>query len=335
MTCDETYQGNGEDYTGCQNKTRQGTTCQRWDSGSPHSHRFGYVASGGVAVANYCRNPDGGSSIWCYTTSPDVRWDWCDPLPVSNPELPKPSDPGDPDTCFPLRDSTDPSPQPPQNPGPAPILSSTIEPVDTTRRAATTSIATTSAASTSTTTTTTVASGCGDEILSGAGGADYRGCQNTTRSGYTCQRWDSQSPHSHSRTRAYYPNAGLDANYCRNPDGEPTVWCYTTSENKRWEYCDVSQAGGDAVTTTTIATTCGDEILSGQGGADYRGCQNKTRSGYTCQRWDSQSPHSHSRTQAHYPNAGLDINYCRNPDGEPTIWCYTSSVNKRWEYCDV
>jgi hypothetical protein len=29
-----------------------------------------------------------------------------------------------------------------------------------------------------------------------------------------------------------------DHNYCRNPDGEKTIWCYTTDENKRWDYCD-------------------------------------------------------------------------------------------------
>ena len=27
-------------------------------------------------------------------------------------------------------------------------------------------------------------------------------------------------------------------NYCRNPDGEPTIWCYTTDSRKRWEFCD-------------------------------------------------------------------------------------------------
>merc|ERR1712136_383893 len=32
--------------------------------------------------------------------------------------------------------------------------------------------------------------------------------------------------------------AGLQQNYCRNPDGEDTIWCYTTDEGSRWEYCD-------------------------------------------------------------------------------------------------
>ena len=79
-----------------------------------------------------------------------------------------------------------------------------------------------------------------DETMSG-NGANYRGCQTTTRSGYTCQAWASQSPHSHTRTPANYPSSGLVSNYCRNPDGEPTIWCYTTDPNKRWELCEPLQ----------------------------------------------------------------------------------------------
>ena len=33
-------------------------------------------------------------------------------------------------------------------------------------------------------------------------------------------------------------------NYCRNPDGESTVWCYTTDPNETWEYCDVPRCAG-------------------------------------------------------------------------------------------
>ena len=76
-----------------------------------------------------------------------------------------------------------------------------------------------------------------DETLSETG-AGYRGCQNMTRSGKSCQRWDSQSPHDHSGTTpSANPDAGLESNYCRNPDDEDTIWCYTTDPNTRWEYC--------------------------------------------------------------------------------------------------
>ena len=75
-----------------------------------------------------------------------------------------------------------------------------------------------------------------DESLLGVKDADYRGCQNVTAGGHTCQRWDSQTPNTHDRTSENYPNSGLESNFCRNPDGEPTIWCYTL-DGPRWGIC--------------------------------------------------------------------------------------------------
>jgi len=47
-----------------------------------------------------------------------------------------------------------------------------------------------------------------------------------------------QTPHKHSNNKEKKPNAGLESNYCRNPDNEKTIWCYTTDPKTRWEYCD-------------------------------------------------------------------------------------------------
>jgi len=78
-----------------------------------------------------------------------------------------------------------------------------------------------------------------DETMRGLKDADYRGCQRTTRSGAACQRWDEQAPHTHDRTPDNFPGKGLDDKYyCRNPDGEDTIWCYTTNSSIRWEYCN-------------------------------------------------------------------------------------------------
>ena len=62
-----------------------------------------------------------------------------------------------------------------------------------------------------------------------------------TASGLPCQRWDSQSPHSHPNSDASrFPDAtmGETTNYCRNPDNDATLWCYTTT-SVRWDYCAV------------------------------------------------------------------------------------------------
>ena len=34
----------------------------------------------GLGQHNYCRNPSSGSTIWCYTTDPVKRWEYCDPI---------------------------------------------------------------------------------------------------------------------------------------------------------------------------------------------------------------------------------------------------------------
>ncbi|XP_066269384.1 alpha-tectorin-like [Branchiostoma lanceolatum] len=68
-------------------------------------------------------------------------------------------------------------------------------------------------------------------------GTDYSGKMSTTRSGRTCQRWDTQLPHKHS-------NSLLKHNYCRNPGGtRDRPWCYTMDPSVRWEYCNISQCG--------------------------------------------------------------------------------------------
>uniref|UniRef100_K1Q971 Plasminogen n=1 Tax=Magallana gigas TaxID=29159 RepID=K1Q971_MAGGI len=79
-----------------------------------------------------------------------------------------------------------------------------------------------------------------NECLTTAGGANYFGHVNTTVSGRTCMRWDSQSPHGHS-----FGIVKDQGNYCRNPykDEAKGPWCYTTDPNKRWEFCNIPCMG--------------------------------------------------------------------------------------------
>ncbi|XP_019630377.1 PREDICTED: plasminogen-like, partial [Branchiostoma belcheri] len=93
-------------------------------------------------------------------------------------------------------------------------------------------------------------------------GASYRGTASITVTGKTCQRWDSQTPHGHGFTPDNHPSAGLEHNYCRNPDrGWTWLWCYTTDPITRWENCDVPACDLDTKTACegrTAQLSCSD-----------------------------------------------------------------------------
>ncbi|XP_023379214.1 plasminogen [Pteropus vampyrus] len=76
-----TYQclkGKGEDYRGNVAVTVSGFTCQRWSEQTPHKHNKtpeNFPCKN--LDENYCRNPDGETAPWCFTTNPEVRWEYC------------------------------------------------------------------------------------------------------------------------------------------------------------------------------------------------------------------------------------------------------------------
>ncbi|TKS75385.1 Plasminogen [Collichthys lucidus] len=169
---------------------------------------------------------------------------------------------------------------------------------------------------------------CTEECIH-CSGENYRGKIATTESGFTCQRWDSQKPHSHGYNPSALPEKYLEQNYCRNPDGDPRPWCFTTSPTKRWEFCSIPRCASEPPTIVPELTCATGDGLS------YRGTVAVTESGKTCQRWSAQTPHKHNRTPANYPCKDLEHNYCRNPDNERMPWCYTTDSETRWEYCKV
>ena len=71
----------GIGYRGKKTQTRTGKTCQAWASQSPqkHGNTPAKKPTNGLE-GNLCRNPDGGDTIWCYTTDPKKRWEYCDPI---------------------------------------------------------------------------------------------------------------------------------------------------------------------------------------------------------------------------------------------------------------
>ena len=73
----------GSDYRGCQTKTRGGYTCEAWDNDNAINYINSERVDGayGTETGNYCRNPSSsGTTIWCYTTSNKLKWDYCDPV---------------------------------------------------------------------------------------------------------------------------------------------------------------------------------------------------------------------------------------------------------------
>ncbi|KAM8833006.1 plasminogen isoform 2-T2 [Spinachia spinachia] len=169
---------------------------------------------------------------------------------------------------------------------------------------------------------------CTEECIQ-CSGENYRGKISTTANGFTCQRWDSQKPHNHGYIPSVLPEKYLEENYCRNPDGDPKPWCFTTSPSKAWDFCSIPRCTSEPPTIVPELT-----CATGEGGA-YRGTIAVTESGKTCQSWSTQTPHLHSRSPDNYPCKGLDGNYCRNPDNERMPWCYTTDADTRWEYCRV
>eukprot|EP00657_Telonema_sp_P-1_P010151 TRINITY_DN4449_c0_g1_i2.p1 TRINITY_DN4449_c0_g1~~TRINITY_DN4449_c0_g1_i2.p1 ORF type:complete len:128 (-),score=33.37 TRINITY_DN4449_c0_g1_i2:6-389(-) len=71
-----------------------------------------------------------------------------------------------------------------------------------------------------------------------------------------------------------------------SPDGDTGIWCYTIDKVKKWERCD-------PLPPPAANTPYCDESTSDVRGADYQGCQRRTKSGRLCQVWAVNSPHTH------------------------------------------
>nr|XP_006815388.1 PREDICTED: apolipoprotein(a)-like [Saccoglossus kowalevskii] len=91
------------------------------------------------------------------------------------------------------------------------------------------------------------------ECYEDSNGTDYRGLVNITLRGRHCAAWNSDN---HPMTRQNHPDAGIgDHNYCRNPDGDVTVWCYITDETALWEYCFIGEPSDDCGIMTDTKST--------------------------------------------------------------------------------
>ena len=232
-------QSSGDIYRGTANLTVSGYGCLSWDNTTIPSDLFtpaNFPSSD--LEANYCRNPGGlRSSPWCFTNNPLVLWELC---PICSAQVP---------TTAPASISTFSQQQ------------SASKSATPTSSASATYVPTTPASTITTSSTQTgmyectrrdfispFALGCFSQ--EDPFGAQYRGSDGVTESGYQCLPWGSPSISSSLFTPANFPTSGLQGSVCRNPGGLRTSpWCYTTNPNVEWELCNVCST---IPATTTI-----------------------------------------------------------------------------------
>ncbi|XP_043923831.1 plasminogen [Protopterus annectens] len=343
----ECKNGKGNDYRGTESKTASGLTCQEWSRQTPHIPNITPSTHPKAdLIKNFCRNPDDDSNgPWCYTTDPNKRWDYCS-IPKCEEECIFCSGENYRGKVAKTESGTECQrwdTQLPHNHGYKPLLlpdqylqeNYCRNPDGEPRPWCFTTNPNKRWEFCSIPRCNTPPPSIVPELKCITGkGELYRGTISVTASGKQCQRWDQHVPHRHSRTPDNYPCKGLNNNYCRNPDGETMPWCYTTDPNTRWEYCTIPSCSSESDAAAAAPIPTASDCYEGNG-STYRGTASQTVSGKKCQAWDSMTPHSHEKTPLEFPNAGLILNYCRNPDGDVSPWCYTMDPHTRWEYCDI
>ncbi|EDL83072.1 plasminogen, isoform CRA_h [Rattus norvegicus] len=149
----------------------------------------------------------------------------------------------------------------------------------------------------------------------------------------------TQGASLHSLTKKQLA-AGSIADCLAKCEGETDFICRSFHQ-LRWEYCEIPSCGSSVSPDQSDSSVLPEQTPVVQecyqgNGKSYRGTSSTTNTGKKCQSWVSMTPHSHSKTPANFPDAGLEMNYCRNPDNDQRgPWCFTTDPSVRWEYCNL
>ncbi|XP_074086671.1 prothrombin [Macrotis lagotis] len=173
-------------------------------------------------------------------------------------------------------------------------------------------------------------------------GLNYRGNISVTKSGIPCQLWRSRYPHKPELNSSTHPDADLQENFCRNPDGSSRgPWCYTTDPTLRREECSIPICGSDGFTVPTVPLTPTLAPRSPKScipdkGQKYQGQLAVSMSGAPCLPWASEQLKPLLKENTFDPAVSLEKNYCRNPDGdEEGLWCFVDGNPIGPEYCQA
>ena len=155
----------------------------------------------------------------------------------------------------------------------------------------------------------------------GCSPSDYHGCHGKTVSKRRCQTWRNQAPHAHPWAPEEHPDADLGYNYCRDPDGSGTTWCYTVDPLVRREQCPffpVNNVLGFPLSEEKCLARMDVACERDRNGASYRGNMDRDVYGRKCLNWFD------SGYWRRYPNAGLIGAECRNPGESRFPWCFVA-----------
>ncbi|XP_071169103.1 plasminogen-like [Mytilus edulis] len=197
-------------YQGKVTCTVTGITCDVWTSVNEA------IPAGPDKYTNYCRDPDNTGAPWCYTTDPEVRWEYC-PVPkcdVCGGDERLPVVPTGTTSNFHFG-----------------IFIGMVFTCDTLSSGTSVDHCPVSQCGTDDQWTTGYSVSCTDEDCY-TDSTTYQGKVTCTVTGITCDVWTT-----FGAMPAGHPDK--DTNYCRDPDNTGAPWCYTTDPDERWNYCPV------------------------------------------------------------------------------------------------
>ncbi|CAG2214421.1 PLG [Mytilus edulis] len=310
----------GVNYGGNISKTRSGRTCQAWGVQTPQKHKFSKKLAD---QKNYCRNPDNEPhGPWCYTTDAKKRWEYC-AIPYCVKKV-KPAKP----------------------------IGKKLKPA---KPIGTNYALRRKASQSSTHSSRFAASKAVDGVEN-----TFTHTKNQKNPYWSVDLGKTVSVKQiniinrknccGNRLKNIAVTVGVNLKkmkHCSNfkgPGKNGQVIVLTCKTPISGRYVKILRSGKGFLSLAEVqvmghtrkkvipAKPKGQQCRMNLLGANYGGNISKTRSGRTCQAWGSQTPQKHKFGK----KLADQKNFCRNPDNEPYgPWCYTTDLNKRWEYCAI